>query len=111
MRTIHRVTVKSVALVLLFGAVLAWPLIAATPTVKPEDVGFSSERLQRITALVQRHITAGSFSGAVTLVARNGRIAHFEAQGLMDIESRKPMQKDAIFTIMSMTKPSSASRS
>ena len=44
-------------------------------------------------------------SGAVTLVARHGRIAHLEAQGLMDIESRKPMQKDAIFRIMSMTKP------
>ena len=96
---------RRIALVLLLGAVIAWPIAAATPTVKPEDVGFSSERLQRITALVQRHITAGSFSGAVTLVARNGRIAHFEAQGLMDIESRKPMQKDAIFKIMSMTKP------
>ncbi len=92
-------------LVLIAAAVLAWPLSAATPTAKPEEVGFSTERLQRINELVQRHITAGSFSGAVTLVARNGRIAHFEAQGLMDIESRKPMQKDAIFRIMSMTKP------
>jgi CubicO group peptidase (beta-lactamase class C family) len=93
------------ALVLLAVAVLAWPITAATPTAKPEDVGFSSERLHRITDLVQRHINAGTFSGAVTLVARNGRIAHLEAQGLMDIESRKPMQKDAIFRIMSMTKP------
>jgi len=92
-------------LVVLVAAVLAWPITAATPTAKPEDVGFSSERLHRINDLVQRHITAGSFSGAVTLVARNGRIAHFEAQGLMDIEARKPMQKDAIFKIMSMTKP------
>ena len=41
----------------------------------------------------------------MTLVARNGRIAHFEAQGLMDLDSKKPMQKDAIFRIMSMTKP------
>jgi len=55
--------------------------------------------------LIKRHIDAGTFSGAVTLVARQGRVAHFEAQGLMDIESRKPMQKDAIFRIMSMTKP------
>ena len=92
-------------LVLLTAAVLAWPVTAATPTAKPEDVGFSSERLHRISELVQRHVTAGSFSGAVTLVARNGRIAHFEAQGLMDIEARKAMQKDAIFRIMSMTKP------
>ena len=105
MRRIGHVAGKSVALVLLLGAVLAWPITAATPTAKPEDVGFSSERLHRINDLVQRHITAGSFSGAVTLVARNGRIAHFEAQGLMDIEARKPMQKDAIFKIMSMTKP------
>ena len=92
-------------LVVFVAAVLAWPMTAATPTAKPEDVGFSSERLQRINELVQRHLKAGSFSGAVTLVARNGKIAHHEAHGLMDIEARKPMQKDAIFKIMSMTKP------
>jgi CubicO group peptidase (beta-lactamase class C family) len=100
-----RPLLSSQALVVLFGAVLAYPIAAAAPTVKPEDVGFSSERLQRIHDLVQRHITAGSFSGAVTLVARNGRIAHLEAHGLMDLESRKPMQKDAIFQIMSLNYP------
>jgi CubicO group peptidase (beta-lactamase class C family) len=105
MRRIGHLAGKSFAVALIIGAVLAWPIAAATPTAKPEEVGFSAERLHRITDLVQRHITAGTFSGAVTLVARNGRIAHFEAQGLMDIESRKPMQKDAIFRIMSMTKP------
>ena len=105
MRRIRPLLASSQAVVVLFVAVLAWPIAAAAPTAKPEDVGFSSERLQRINDLVQRHITAGSFSGAVTLVARNGRIAHLEAHGLMDIESRKPMQKDAIFQIMSMTKP------
>jgi CubicO group peptidase (beta-lactamase class C family) len=80
-------------------------MAAAAPTARPEDVGLSSERLRRINELVQRHIDAGTFSGAVTLVARHGRVAHLEAQGLMDIESRKAMQKDAIFRIMSMTKP------
>src|ERR1700752_1855289 len=80
-------------------------LRAAAPTARPEDVGLSADRLKRVTELMQRLIDAKTFSGAVTLVARNGRIAHFEAQGLMDIESRKPMQKDAIFRIMSMTKP------
>jgi CubicO group peptidase (beta-lactamase class C family) len=84
---------------------LVLPVSATTPTARPEDLGLSSERLKRITELVQRNIDAKSFSGAVTLVARNGRIGHFEAQGLMDIESKKPMQKDAIFQIMSMTKP------
>ena len=90
---------------LVFVAVLVLPLSAATPTAKPEDVGLSTERLKRVTELVQRHLDAKSFSGAVTLVARNGRIGHFEAHGVMDIESKRPMQKDAMFRIMSMTKP------
>jgi CubicO group peptidase (beta-lactamase class C family) len=68
----------------------------------------SSERLQRIHEEMQRHIDAHEISGAVTLVARRGRIAHFEAHGLMDIESRKPMAKDAIFRLASMTKPVTA---
>jgi CubicO group peptidase (beta-lactamase class C family) len=68
----------------------------------------SSERLQRIHEEMQRHIDAHEISGAVTLVARRGRIAHFEAHGLMDIESGKPMAKDAIFRLASMTKPVTA---
>ena len=80
-------------------------LSAAAPTARPEEVGLSTDRLTRIGELMQRHIAAKTFPGAVTLVARNGRIAHFETQGLMDIDSKKPMQKDAIFRIMSMTKP------
>jgi CubicO group peptidase (beta-lactamase class C family) len=90
---------------LLVAGALARPLTAAAPTGKPEDVGLSSERLKRVAELVQRHVTAGSFSGAVTLVARNGRIAYHEAQGFMDLETKKPMAKDGIFRIMSMTKP------
>jgi CubicO group peptidase (beta-lactamase class C family) len=94
------------AAVILAGVfILARPLTAAAPSAKPEDVGLSSERLKRVAELVQRHITAGSFSGAVTLVARNGRIGYHEAQGLMDVDAKKPMVKDGIFRIMSMTKP------
>lgn len=93
------------ALILACAMVLDGPLTAAAPTGKPEDVGLSSERLKRVAELVQRHITAGSFSGAVTLVARNGRIAYHEAQGVIDLETKKPMVKDGIFRIMSMTKP------
>lgn len=96
---------KPAVLVLLLCTALAWPLSAVVPTVKPEEVGFSSERLRRVTDLLQRHIAAGGTSGAVTLVARHGRIAHFEALGVQDLESRKPMQKETIFRIMSMTKP------
>ena len=75
------------------------------PPGKPEDVGMSSERLARIHEAIQQHVDAGEISGAVTLVARRGRVAHFEAHGLMDIESKRPMERDAIFRIASMTKP------
>jgi CubicO group peptidase (beta-lactamase class C family) len=86
-------------------ALLAISLSAAVPAGRPEDVGLSSERLQRISQVVQREIDAKQISGAVTVVARRGRIAHFEAQGLMDIESRKAMQRDTVFPIASMSKP------
>ena len=84
-------------------ALVALPLGAAT--VKPESVGLSEERLSRIHDAIQRHIDSHDFSGAVTLVARKGQIAWFDAQGLMDIEANKPMQKGAIFRVFSMSKP------
>src|SRR5260370_13291720 len=85
---------------------LAAPLAAASiQGTKPEEVGLSSQRLQRIHETVQRHMDAHDISGAVTLVARKGRIAHFEAHGLMDLESKKPMVRDGLFWIASMSKP------
>ena len=85
---------------------LALSLTAATvPNGKPEDVGMSSERLQRINDVVKTYIEAGQITGAVTMVSRRGRIAHFEAQGLMDLEGKTPMRKDAIFRMASMSKP------
>src|ERR1700752_4155216 len=92
-------------LIVVYGLTLAWPLTAAAPTAKPEEVGLSTDRLKRVAELVQRHITAGSFSGAVALIARNGRVGYHEAFGQMDLEAKKPMVKDGIFAIMSMTKP------
>jgi len=100
-----RNSLKAFALFVVCAGVLAGPLVAATTTARPEEVGLSSERLKRIGELMQREIAAKKFAGAVTLVARNGRIAHFESHGLMDLESKRPMQKGAIFRIMSMTKP------
>ena len=87
--------------------IVSWPLgpLGAAPVTRPEDSGVSAERLKRIGELVQRHIAAGSFSGAVTLVSRNGHVVQNEAYGLMDLETKKPMAKDGIFAIMSMTKP------
>jgi CubicO group peptidase (beta-lactamase class C family) len=75
---------------------------------KAEDVGLSSERLGRIREAVARHIDAESLPGAVTLVARRGKIAHFEAHGVIDVESKRPMPRDAVFRLASMSKPITA---
>ena len=74
-------------------------------TVKPETVGLSSERLERIGTAVQRSIDDKRIAGAVTLVVRRGQIGWFKAQGMEDREAGKPMRPDAIFRICSMTKP------
>src|SRR5262245_61169801 len=77
----------------LLAALLPVPLMAAgIALTKPEDVGLSTERLGRIHVLVESHIAAKDLSGAVTLVARRGKVVHFEAHGLADIDARKPMQ-------------------
>ena len=81
------------------------PAGAQVPVGAPEDVGLSAERLQRIGAMIQRAIDTEEISGAVTVVARSGHVAHFEAHGLMDIEANASMRKDTIFPIASMTKP------
>jgi CubicO group peptidase (beta-lactamase class C family) len=73
--------------------------------VKPEEVGLSTPRLARIRTHFQRYIDAGKVAGTLTLVARHGQIAYFEPQGHLEIDQRRPMQRDAIFRIYSMTKP------
>ena len=87
-------------------ALLALPLGAGpVPTAKPEDVGMSAERLKQIDQMIQRRIDAHDMVGAVTIVARKGRVVHLEAQGVMDPESKKPVTKDTMFRVASMTKP------
>jgi CubicO group peptidase (beta-lactamase class C family) len=100
-----KLRVLSAAAVALFVSVLALRPAAETAMAKPEDVGLSSERLARITEMMKRHIAAGEVSGGVTLVARHGRIAHFEATGVADVDSKAPMTKTSVFRIASMTKP------
>jgi len=61
--------------------------------------------LQRIDRHFQTYLDTGRLAGYVTLVARRGQIAHLSAQGVMDVDTRTPMQTDGIFRIYSMTKP------
>src|SRR5436190_2504136 len=74
----------------LVAAFTASPLASVT-VVKPEDVGLSASRLQRITDMVQRHIAAGDLTGAVTVVARRGKVAHLAVQGVMNLDTKQPM--------------------
>ncbi|MCI0694146.1 beta-lactamase family protein [candidate division KSB1 bacterium] len=75
------------------------------PNSPPEEVGLSSERLRRINAVMQSYIDERKLAWLVTLVARRGKIAHFEKFGSTEIEKAKRMQFDTIFQIASMTKP------
>jgi CubicO group peptidase (beta-lactamase class C family) len=75
---------------------------------RPEDVGFSSERLVRLTKLFQADIDKGAIPGAVLLVARDGKVVYLQALGYRDHEKSVSMKPDAIFRIASMTKPISS---
>jgi CubicO group peptidase (beta-lactamase class C family) len=75
------------------------------PSAKPESVGLSSERLDRISSVVQHDIDDKRIAGAVTLVIRHGMIAWFKSQGMADREAGKAMPTNEIFRICSMTKP------
>jgi CubicO group peptidase (beta-lactamase class C family) len=85
---------------------MTMPLQAAdVAVVNSEAVGFSSDRLGKISEFVDREIAAGNLAGAVTLVARHGQVVLFESAGRYGIEDNRPMDKDALFRIFSMTKP------
>ena len=72
----------------------------------PEEVGLSGERLDRIEKHLQdRYLTPKKIAGALTLVARHGKVAYLSPVGMMDVARQKPMTEDTIFRIYSMTKP------
>jgi CubicO group peptidase (beta-lactamase class C family) len=90
----------------LFMLLVSMASAQGLPNAKnPEEVGLSSERLKRISAWMKADIEKGVIPGAVVLIARQGKIAYFEAFGYRDREKNLPMSRDSIFRIMSMTKP------
>ncbi len=76
-----------------------------TPVAQPEQLGFSSARLQRLTDAYQGYVDRGELPGAVLLIARGGKIAYLRAIGYQDREKQTPMKTDTIFRLASMTKP------
>ena len=74
------------------------------PMAEPGAVGLSTERLSRIDKVMEAHVAQQKIAGGVTLLARHGKIAHLGTYGMMDVASEKPMQRDTLFRIASMTK-------
>ena len=96
---------KIIPLLLGFVVLSSFALAQDLSAAKPETLGLSSERLERIGTAVQHDIDDKRIAGAVTLVIRRGHVAWFKSLGMMDREAGKAMQPDAMFRICSMTKP------
>ena len=105
-----------VALALLVATFSSQPVVAGRgsgvaaaaadlETVDPAAVGLSAERLERLDAGLQAMVDDGELAGTVALLARRGKIAFVDVAGVQDIESGRPMARDSIFRIFSMTKP------
>ena len=101
MKLMRRLAPVWLAACILVSAVWA----AEMPFAKPEDVGMSGAKLKQVNAAVQKLVDEQRVAGAVTMVARKGKIVHFETFGLRDIEAKKPMQRDTIMRFYSMSKP------
>lgn len=93
----------AVTLLLLFAAQAT--LAADLGRAKPQSVGMSAERLARIKPFMQQYVDDNKLAGIVTVIARRGKIVHFEKVGKLNIESGEDIQKDSLFRIYSMTKP------
>ncbi len=97
---------------LLFAVMTAAVMLAtganaqgAKPAAKDEIAGMSRERLARIAPVMKEQVDKGILPGAVTFVARRGTIVHYETHGFLDAQKTKPMTRDALFRLASMTKP------
>jgi len=78
---------------------------APVPKGKPEEVGMSTERLQRIEQMIDRRIAKGDMAGAVAIVARKGKVVYLTSRGVMDLETKQPVTPATMFRVASMTKP------
>ncbi len=80
------------------------PAVDMTP-VKPESVGFSAERLERLHTFLQQAADKKEVAGIVTILARRGKVVDYRAYGVRDLDTKVPMTTDTIFRDYSMTKP------
>ncbi|HTG12519.1 MAG TPA: serine hydrolase domain-containing protein, partial [Candidatus Eisenbacteria bacterium] len=91
--------------ILLCLSTVALAQAQSLPSAKPEQVGLSTERLNKVTAMLKADVEKGVIPGAILLVARHGKIAWFDTVGSRNPETKAPMTRDSIFRIYSMSKP------
>jgi len=83
-------------------------IAAGLKEAKPESVGMSEDRLQQLTDITQQYVDEGKLAGVITMVARHGKLVHFEAVGQRGADDDRPLTKDSLFRIYSMSKPITA---
>jgi CubicO group peptidase (beta-lactamase class C family) len=81
------------------------PQTPPLPQAKPESIGLSPSRLQKLSDAFKREVDKGTLPGATVLVARKGQVGWFDAIGRQSPAESRPMAHDTIFRIFSMTKP------
>jgi len=81
------------------------PQTPPLPQVRPDQIGLSPARLQRMSDAFKREIDKGTVPGVTVMVARRGQIGWFEAIGRQNPATSQPMSHNTIFRIFSMTKP------
>lgn len=96
---------RKVFLIFFLFSITTFALGQGLPMAVPETVGVSTERLDRIRPVMQSYVDKGNLPGFLTVVARKGKIVHFETIGMRDVENGKPVEADTIFRIYSMSKP------
>ena len=86
--------------------IFAFAVLAADlPRTNPESVGMSTDRLNTMRKVLNAKVDSGEIPGYVALVARHGKVVYYDAYGMQNPNTKKAMQRDAIFRIYSMTKP------
>jgi CubicO group peptidase (beta-lactamase class C family) len=112
-KKVRRMRFVQTAMAVLLAIAAAAACAAETPArrapdmtlVKPETIGFSTERLERLHQLIQQEVDNKQLAGAITLLARHGKVVDYRTYGMRDLTTNAPMTKDVIFRDYSMTKP------
>ncbi len=77
---------------------------ADLPTSTPAAEGLSQEKLQKVHEIMNRLVSDHGIAGGIVLIARHGKVVFHEPYGLMHLDDRRPLERDAVFRIYSMSK-------